>query len=72
MENWALIHRYNKLVADGQARPFTCPDCEEKLVYMLGNDDNVVLWCMSEDKRFNPGTAFFADVRAVVTEFYLE
>jgi hypothetical protein len=69
---WALIHRYNRLVNDGLARPFTCPDHGVELVFMLGDNDKIIMWCIDEDHNFTPGTAFFADVKAVVSEYYLE
>jgi hypothetical protein len=72
LDPWALIHRYNRLVNEGLARPFVCPDCGTVLVTMLGENDRVVLWCSGDDKTFSPGTAFFADVNAVVSEYYLE
>lgn len=72
MDQWALIHRYNRLVNEGLAQPLVCPDCGTRVIPMLGVDDSLILWCQTDDKMFKPGLAFFSDIRAVVTEFYLE
>lgn len=72
MNKWLLIHRYRQLVRDGQARPFTCPNCGQELTTVPDKDDEPVLWCTYDDEGYTPGVQFWGDVRAVVSEFYLE
>lgn len=72
MDKWMLVHRYQRLVRLGDARPFTCPDCQQELVFLPDIEDEPVLWCAYEDHGYTPGLQFWGDVRAVVSEFYLE
>lgn len=72
MNKWLTLHRYNRLVQEGQARPFLCPDCNNGLTFVPDTDDEPVLYCAWDDRGFTPGTMFWGDVRSVVSEFYLE
>lgn len=72
MDYWKLVHRYRHLVRLGHARPFICPQCENSLQYLRDKSNEPVLWCPYDDSGFTPGTQFWADVNAVVTEFYVE
>lgn len=72
LDNWQLLHRYKGLVKVGQARDFLCPECHNSLQSLRDNDSNPVLWCPYDDSVFVPGAEFWGDVKAVVTEYYLE
>lgn len=71
MDKWRLIHRYNRLVRIGEAKPLSCPDCEMPVVVRPDLDDEPRLLCAFEDRFFLPGTMFWADVNAVVAEHYV-
>jgi len=66
------MRRYNGLVRDGQARPFTCPDCSNALQTARSDNDDVVLVCPYDNSAFRPGANWWGDVKAVVSEFYIE
>lgn len=72
MNKWQFLRRYEGLVRLGQAPGFLCVDHRTPLVTMIGPDGDPVLWCSYDDHSFAPGAQFWADVKAVVTEFYLE
>lgn len=72
MDYWQLIHRYRYLVNQGVARPLGCPDCGNEVTTLIGVDENPVLWCPYEDALYRTGTQFWADIRAVVTEHFME
>lgn len=72
MDNWQLIHRYRYLVEAGEARPFLCPECNDELVTVPDTAGDVVLWCGGDDSAFIPGTMFWSDVHAVVSEFFVD
>jgi len=72
MTQWQLIHRHRSLVRDGKANPLICPQCKNEFAVMVGEDELPVLWCVWEDELYKTGSQFWADVRAVVKEYYLE
>jgi hypothetical protein len=39
---------------------------------MIGEDDEPILYCAWDNSTFKPGSGFWTDVRAVVSEHYLE
>ena len=71
-DKWTMIHRYNRLVNDGVTAPLVCPDCNTRLISMIGANDDPVLWCVVDNTRMTPGVSFWQDIRAVISEFYLE
>ncbi len=71
-KKWMLLHRYRGLVELGEARPFICPQCDELLTTVPDMDGDPVLWCGTDDSAFIPGTMFWADVNAVVSEYYID
>lgn len=72
MDKWKLIHNYNTLTLLGKVRPVVCADCGVRLVVIIGPEDDPVLWCVTDDSEYVPGTQFWADVRAVVAEHFME
>lgn len=72
MNKWLMLHRYKKLVLQGEARPICCPNCKNELAFIPDINDEPVLWCPYDDNGFTPGAEFWGDIRAVVAEFYLE
>lgn len=72
MDKWLLIHRYNRLVTLGVAGPLECPDCRARVAIQLADDEEPMLWCLYCDTKMTPGLDFWHDIRAVVSEHYLE
>jgi hypothetical protein len=69
-----LFHAYNKLVRRGLTKPLTC-DCGETQVTTLekvGDDDLLLLECYSCGTTTRPGLTTINNVRAVVTEHFLD
>lgn len=67
-----LYHRYNKLVRRGLASPLLCKSCETPVITGLGENDALVLKCLMCKSVVMPGIGSIQDVRAVVTEFFLD
>lgn len=71
-----LFHAYNKIVRRGLVKPLLC-DCGNELVTgidkktMIG-EDQLVLECYQCGTIIRPGATLVNDVRAVVTEHFME
>lgn len=71
-EIFRLFHRYNKLVRRGLAKPLTCTVCDTRLITALDDEDELVLKCFTCASSTRPGLARLGNVRAVVTEHFVE
>lgn len=72
-----LFHAYNKLVRRGLVKALACDMCEQPLVTTLEkgtmiDGDTLILECYACGIKTTPGLDTIADVRAVVTEHFLE
>lgn len=67
-----LFHRYNKLVRRGLVQPLVCSTCEFAYITGADKEDELVLKCFVCDKVVKPGITTIGNVRAVVTEHFME
>lgn len=72
-----LFHAYNKLVRRGLVKALTCDSCGQSLVTTLEkgtmiDGDTLILECYGCGTMVTPGLETIANVRAVVTEHFLE
>lgn len=74
LNKWRIIHSYQNIVDDGNARPLRCPDDDAVLVSTMDIHDrsnpDPVLWCGACDKRIRPGLDVWDQITAVVKEHY--
>ena len=71
-----LFHAYNKLVRRGLVKPLTC-DCGDPLVTSIDkrtmiDEEVLLLECYGCGTIVRPGLDTIGDVRAVVTEHFME
>ncbi|QIN94005.1 hypothetical protein PP459_gp009 [Streptomyces phage Wakanda] len=65
---WELVHAYRHLAEEGKVKFLACPDCGEKLVSRIGDNDDPVFWCPRCDTMIKPGLDMRDQIRAVVRE----
>lgn len=66
-----LFHRYNKLVRRDLARPLK-HTCGSGYITAMGEDEELVLRCLSCGTDTVPGIGTIGRVRAVVKEHFLD
>lgn len=71
MTEFELFHKYNKLVRRNLVKPLTCKSCGFELV--TGNDaeGEFLLRCFTCASHTYPGANTVGNVRAVVTEHFI-
>lgn len=68
VSDWQYFHAYRHLAEEGTVKHITCPDCGTKMVTRMGEDDEPVLWCYTDDTILKPGLDLIHQIRAVVNE----
>lgn len=67
--DFQTFHRYNRLVRRGLVKPLA-HSCGEPFTLAIGEDESPVLKCYSCNTTTYPGTKMFADIQAVVQEWF--
>lgn len=71
-ETFRLFHRYNKLVRRGLTKPLACNRCATNYIVAVGDDDKLILRCLTCNSKVVPGIGTIANVDAVVKEHFLD
>lgn len=66
-----VFHKYNKLVRRNLVKPLLC-QCGEPAITALGDDDELVLNCFSCGAITTPGIDTIDNVKAVVSEHFID
>lgn len=70
--DYQVFHKYMYLVKDGHAKELTCRHDGYPLTLVLGPDDGPALRCFMCQTLTLPGLDMYAQIRAVVTEWFME
>ena len=66
MDNWAKIHRYRRAVANSQAAPIMCPECNSELVPVVGKNGEPALRCLVCRSVYEPGVLVWNQIDAAL------
>lgn len=68
MDKWALIHNYRRAVANDEALPILCPDCNYELAVQVGTDGEPALRCFSCRSVITPGLHVWDQIKKVLND----
>lgn len=71
MDKWVLVNRLRMIIMDGKAADINCPDCKKPITFLIGEDDEPIMYCPWCGATFLPGVQFWSDVKAIVSEHYV-
>jgi len=69
MNEFQLIHNYRRYVHRGVFADITCPDDDISLIVRIGEGETPILWCPACDTITIPGLAFYAKIKALLSEW---